>query len=171
MTVVAVLLVFVVLVLALFAMAVKVVPQQHAFVVERLGRYQRTAGPGLNIIAPVLDKVRARITLQPQRIEMAPIEVTVADGTVVSIRPVIHFAVTDAVKATYEVASFHLSLEQLTTTAVRNLLAGLDGYAALTARDELQTALVEVLGEAAADWGLRIESIEVPRIERGRNAQ
>ena len=133
--------------------------------VERLGRYLRTLGPGLNIVTPYVDGVRARITLLPQRIELAPLRVTVADGTVVAVRPVIHFTVTDPVRATYEVASFHLSMEQLTATAVRNLLSGLDRYSALTARDQLRR-LLEVLGEAAEAWGLKISGIDVPQIER-----
>ncbi|HZO63739.1 MAG TPA: SPFH domain-containing protein [Kribbellaceae bacterium] len=152
-------------------LSVKVVPQQHAFVVERLGRYLRTLGPGLNIVTPYVDRVRARFTLLPQRIELAPLRVTVADGTVVAVRPVIHFTVTDPVRATYEVASFHLSMEQLTATAVRNLLSGLDGYSALTARDELHSALLEVLGEAAEAWGLKISGIDVPQIERIQQPQ
>jgi len=164
-------LLLVLLVLVGVVLSVKVVPQQHAFVVERLGRYLRTLGPGLNIVTPYVDRVRARITLLPQRIELAPLRVTVADGTVVAVRPVIHFTVTDPVRATYEVASFHLSMEQLTATAVRNLLSGLDGYSALTARDELHSALLEVLGEAAEAWGLKISGIDVPQIERIQQPQ
>lgn len=159
-------LVAVLVVLALIAMSITVVPQNTAFVVERFGSYTCTLTPGLTLLMPFADRVRARVTLLPQRIEPAPLRVTVADGTAVSLQPLIHFTVTDPVRATYEVTSFHLALEQLTATAVRNLMSGLDGHSALAARDELQTALLDVLGEAAEAWGLHISSIEVLQLER-----
>jgi regulator of protease activity HflC (stomatin/prohibitin superfamily) len=161
-------LVAVVVVLVLVGLSVKVVPANTAFVLERLGAYSRTLGSGLAFVVPVVDRVRARVSLVPQRLTLSATRVTAADGSWISVRPEVVYAVVDPVAATYEVASFQLSLEQLATTALRKLLSGMESAAAVASRDELGAALLDVLGEAAAGWGLRIDEVEVASIERAR---
>jgi regulator of protease activity HflC (stomatin/prohibitin superfamily) len=168
---VVVILVVVAAVLVLLALSVKVVPTSTAFVLERLGAYSRTLEPGVAVVVPVVDRVKARVSLQPQRLTLPATRVTAADGGWLSVRPEIVYAVVDPVKATYEVASFQLSLEQLAGTALRKLLSGLDPAAATRARGELRAALLDVLGEPVAGWGLRIDDVEVPAIERARPAR
>ncbi len=115
--------------LVLVAMAVKVVPGDTAFVVERFGRYSRTLAPGVTLTVPFADRVKARVSLLPHQLALAPTKVMAADGHWFSVSPAVTYAVADPVLATYAVASFHLSLQQLAATAVRKLASGLDASA------------------------------------------
>ena len=150
--------------LVLVAMAVKVVPGDTAFVVERFSRYSRTLAPGVTLTVPFADRVKARVSLLPHQLALAPTKVMAADGHWFSVSPAVTYAVADPVLATYAVASFHLSLQQLAATAVRKLASGLDA-SAFGDREELCAALADVLGDAAREWGLRVTGVEVPAIQ------
>src|SRR5918999_163123 len=98
--------------------SVRVVPQQRMYVVERLGRYQRTLTPGLNLLVPFIDAVRARVDMREQVVSFPPQPVITSDNLVVSIDTVLYFKVVDPVRATYEIAFFLQAIEQLTVTTL-----------------------------------------------------
>ncbi|ADP80345.1 SPFH domain-containing protein [Pseudofrankia inefficax] len=151
--------------------SVKVVPQARAVVVERLGRYHRTLVPGLAIVLPFVDRVRERIDLREQVVAFPPQPVITEDNLVVGIDTVLYFQVTDPRAATYEIANFIQAIEQLTVTTLRNVIGGLHLEAALTSRDQINTALRGVLDEATGKWGIRVNRVEIKAIEPPRSVQ
>nr|WP_202884871.1 SPFH domain-containing protein [Actinopolymorpha cephalotaxi] len=145
--------------------SVKIIPQARAGIVERLGRYSSTLDPGLSIIVPVVDKVRYTIDLREQVVSFPPQPVITEDNLVVSIDTVIYFQVTDAVRATYEIANYIQAIEQLTMTTLRNIVGGMDLERTLTSREQINTELRGVLDEATGKWGVRVNRVELKGID------
>ena len=135
-------------VFALFLVAVVlwktviIVNQANAAIVERLGRYQRTLGPGLSLLVPFIDRIRVRVDMREQVASFPPQPVITEDNLVVSIDTVVYFQVTEPRAATYEISSFLLGIEQLTVTTLRNVIGSMDLEATLTSRDEIGRAHV-----------------------------
>ncbi len=154
-----------VLVLVVLARTIRVVPQARAGVVERLGRYSRTLSPGLTLVVPFIDRVRATIDLREQVVSFPPQPVITEDNLVVSIDSVIYFQVTDAKAATYEIANYIQAIEQLTVTTLRNVIGGLALEKTLTSRDEINGQLRGVLDEATGKWGIRVNRVELKAID------
>jgi regulator of protease activity HflC (stomatin/prohibitin superfamily) len=151
--------------------SVKVVPQARAIVVERLGRYHRTLGPGLAVVLPFVDRVRERIDLREQVVAFPPQPVITEDNLVVGIDTVLYYQVTEPRAATYEIANFIQAIEQLTVTTLRNVIGGLHLEAALTSRDQINAQLRGVLDEATGKWGIRVNRVELKAIETPRSVQ
>ncbi|BCB78485.1 hypothetical protein GCM10022251_58320 [Phytohabitans flavus] len=145
--------------------AVRIVPQQRNFVVERLGRYQRTLRPGLNVLVPFIDSVRTKVDLREQVVSFPPQPVITSDNLVVSIDTVLYFKVVDPVRATYEIANFLQAIEQLTVTTLRNVIGSLDLEKALTSREEINRHLSGVLDETTGRWGIKVTRVEIKAIE------
>ncbi|MBP2336337.1 regulator of protease activity HflC (stomatin/prohibitin superfamily) [Saccharothrix coeruleofusca] len=157
-------------VLALFALivlfkSVLVIPQATAAVIERLGRYRTTAAPGLNILVPFFDRVRARIDLREQVVSFPPQPVITQDNLTVSIDTVVYFQVTDPRAAVYEISNYIVGVEQLTTTTLRNLVGGMSLEETLTSRDQINNQLRGVLDEATGRWGIRVARVELKAID------
>ncbi|MGZ0710920.1 SPFH domain-containing protein (plasmid) [Coraliomargarita sp. W4R53] len=145
--------------------SIRIIPQANAGVVERLGKYQRTLTPGLNILVPFIDRVRPLIDLRETVVSFPPQPVITEDNLVVSIDTVVYFQVTDARAATYEIANYLGAVEQLTTTTLRNVVGGLNLEEALTSRDEINSKLRVVLDEATGKWGIRVSRVELKAID------
>jgi regulator of protease activity HflC (stomatin/prohibitin superfamily) len=152
-------------VLAGFGRTVRIVPQARAYVVERLGSYNRTLDAGLNTIVPFIDRVRARVDLREQVVSFAPQPVITEDNLVVRIDTVLYFQVTDPKAATYEIADFIQAIEQLTVTTLRNVIGGMDLERTLTSREQINAELRGVLDEATGKWGIRVNRVELKAIE------
>src|SRR5215218_10028593 len=116
-----VLLVIAFVVLIVLARTVRIVPQARAGVVQRLGRFSRTLGPGLTIIVPFVDRLRPLIDLREQVVSFPPQPVITEDNLTVNIDSVIYFQVTDPKAATYEISNYIIAIEQLTVTTLRNV--------------------------------------------------
>jgi len=158
------------IVLAIFVVVVifrsiRIIPQAYAGIVERLGRYQRTLQPGLNLLVPFIDRLRPLVDMREQVVSFPPQPVITEDNLVVSIDTVVYFQVTDARAATYEIANYLSAVEQLTTTTLRNVVGGLNLEEALTSRDEINGQLRVVLDEATGKWGLRVSRVELKAID------
>jgi regulator of protease activity HflC (stomatin/prohibitin superfamily) len=145
--------------------ALRVVPQQRMDVVERLGRYQRTLRPGLNVLVPYLDRVRTKVDMREQVVSFPPQPVITSDNLVVSIDTVLYFRVVDPVRATYEIANFLQAIEQLTVTTLRNVIGSFDLEKALTSREEINRHLSGVLDETTGRWGIKVTRVEIKAIE------
>jgi regulator of protease activity HflC (stomatin/prohibitin superfamily) len=156
---------------ALVASTIKVVPQAHARIVERLGRYHRTLNAGLTFVIPVVDKVRSRVDLREQGVSFPPQPVITEDNLVVSIDSVIYFQVTDPKAATYEIANYLTGIEQLTVTTLRNVIGSMDLEETLTSRDSINAQLRGVLDEATGKWGIRVNRVEIKAIDPPRSVQ
>ncbi|MFL6170403.1 MAG: SPFH domain-containing protein [Ornithinibacter sp.] len=166
----------VLLLLALFVIivlvrTVKIVPQQTALIIERLGRYSRTLEPGLHLLVPFVDVVRANIDLREQVVSFPPQPVITSDNLVVSIDTVIYYQATDPKSAVYEIANFIQGIEQLTVTTLRNVIGSLDLEQTLTSRDQINGQLRGVLDDATGKWGIRVNRVELKAIDPPHSVQ
>ncbi|QIM20904.1 SPFH/Band 7/PHB domain protein [Phycicoccus sp. HDW14] len=160
----------VLLLLALFAVivlvrTVRIVPQQTALIIERLGRYSRTLEGGIHFLVPFVDIVRANIDQREQVVSFPPQPVITSDNLVVSIDTVIYYQVIDPKSAVYEIANFIAGIEQLTVTTLRNVIGSLDLEQTLTSRDQINGQLRGVLDEATGKWGIRVNRVELKAID------
>jgi regulator of protease activity HflC (stomatin/prohibitin superfamily) len=154
-----------VVVLAVILRMVRIVPQARGAVVERLGRYVRTQGPGLTILLPFVDRMRPLIDLREQVVSFPPQPVITSDNLTVGVDSVIYFQVTDPRAATYEIQNYIQAVEQLTITTLRNVIGSLNLEQALTSRDSINTQLRGVLDEATGPWGIRVARVEIKAID------
>lgn len=164
------LLIALIVVVAIFVIStllrsIRIIPQARAGVVERLGKYHKTLTPGLNLVIPIIDRVRPLLDMREQVVSFPPQPVITEDNLVVSIDTVVYFQVTDARAATYEIANYLGAVEQLTTTTLRNVVGGLNLEEALTSRDNINGQLRVVLDEATGKWGIRVGRVELKAID------
>ncbi len=150
---------------------IRIVPQQTAQIVERLGSYSRTLDDGMHLLVPFIDKVRANIDLREQVVSFPPQPVITSDNLVVSIDTVIYYSVIDAKSAVYEIANFIQGIEQLTVTTLRNVIGSLDLEQTLTSRDQINAQLRGVLDEATGKWGIRVNRVELKAIDPPHSVQ
>ena len=147
-------LIIAVLAIVTLARSVRIVPQARASVVERLGRYTRTQGPGLVVLVPFVDRMRPLIDMREQVVSFPPQPVITSDNLTVGIDSVIYFQVTDPRAASYEIQNYIQAVEQLTITTLRNVVGSLNLEQTLTSRDGINTQLRGVLDEATGPWGI-----------------
>ncbi len=167
--IIAVLVIVVALIIVL--RTVRIVPQQTAQIIERLGGYNRTLTAGIHFLVPFVDKVRANIDLREQVVTFPPQPVITSDNLVVSIDTVIYYSVIDAKAAVYEIANFIQGIEQLTVTTLRNVIGSLDLEQTLTSRDQINGQLRGVLDEATGKWGIRVNRVELKAIDPPASVQ
>lgn len=160
-----------VLVVVTLARSVRIIGQAQSAIVERLGRYSRTLGPGLSILVPFVDKIRLHIDMREQVVSFPPQPVITEDNLVVSIDSVIYYQVTDPKAATYEIANYLLAIEQLTVTTLRNVIGSMDLEETLTSRDSINSQLRYVLDEATGKWGIRVNRVELKSIDPPASVQ
>lgn len=157
--------------IVLVSSTIKIVPQAHATIVERLGRYHRTLNAGLSIIIPFIDRLKPRIDLREQVVSFPPQPVITQDNLVVSIDSVIYFQVTDPKSASYEISNYLMAIEQLTVTTLRNVIGSMDLEQTLTSRDSINAQLRGVLDEATGKWGIRVNRVELKAIDPPASVQ
>ena len=143
---------------------IKIVPQKQVKIIERLGKYHRTAEAGLNTIVPFLDSVRATIDLREQITKIEPQPVITRDNVTMEVDAVIYYLIADPVRATYEVQNLAWGLEQLTLSALRNVIGQLDLDHTLSSRDTTNTQLRAALDTATQQWGVKVMRIELKNI-------
>lgn len=165
--------IIVVVVLALLTVAgyVKVVRQSYVGIVERLGRFQRQLEPGVHVLVPFADKLRVIVDMKETVQPFAPQPVITQDNVTIGIDTVVYYQVTDAVKATYEVANMLVAMEQLTITTLRNVVGAMTLEETLTSRDQINNNLRSVLDEATEKWGVRVTRVELKSIDPPRTIQ
>ncbi len=166
-----VLIALVIFLITALAKAVRIVPQATALIIERLGRYSKTFEPGLHLLIPFIDKVRAGVDLREQVVSFPPQPVITSDNLVVSIDTVIYFQVTEPKSAVYEIANYITGIEQLTVTTLRNVVGSMDLEQTLTSRDQINGQLRGVLDEATGRWGVRVNRVELKSIEPPASVQ
>ena len=154
----------IVLVLAFIIQGLKIVPPYQRGVIQRLGRYVRTADPGLNLLIPFMDSI-IRVDMREQVVDVPPQDVITKDNVAVEVDAVIYHEATDPVKLTYNVENFIVAVIKLAQTNLRNVVGEMDLDQALTSRDKINSTLREVLDEATDKWGVRVVRVEIQRIE------
>lgn len=153
-----------VLILIIASRAIKIVRPWQKALVERLGRYQRTADSGLLLIVPFMEKI-TKVDMREQVVDVPPQGVITKDNVVVEVDAVVYFEVTDPVKVTYNVASFYIAATKLAQTNLRNLIGDLALDESLTSREIINTKLREILDDATDKWGTKVTRVELQRIE------
>ncbi len=162
--VIALLVLMAVLVFVVAITGVKIVSPYEKGVVERLGRYTRTAQSGLTLILPFLDTLR-KVDMREQVVDVPPQEVITKDNVVVTVDAIVYFEATDPVKLVYNVADFYNAATKLAQTNLRNVVGEMELDQALTSRDRINAKLREVLDDATDKWGVRIVRVEIKRID------
>ncbi|HZE07129.1 MAG TPA: SPFH domain-containing protein [Gemmatimonadaceae bacterium] len=160
-----VLLAFIAVILIVLARAVKVVPQKQVKIIERLGKFHNQAEPGLNLILPFVDSVRASHDLRERITRIEPQPVITRDNVTMEVDAVIYYLLVDPVRATYEVQNLEMGIEQLTLSALRNAIGSLDLDHTLTSRDEINSQLRAALDAATQQWGVKVVRVELKNID------
>jgi len=153
-----------VLIFVLAARAIKIVRPWQKGLIERLGKYQRTAGSGLTLILPFMEKM-IKVDMREQVVDVPPQGVITKDNVVVEVDAVVYYEVTDPIKVTYNVASFYIAATKLAQTNLRNLIGDLALDESLTSREIINTRLREILDDATDKWGTKVTRVELQRIE------
>ncbi|MBQ2635553.1 MAG: SPFH/Band 7/PHB domain protein [Methanobrevibacter sp.] len=144
--------------------SVKILRPYEKGVVERLGKYSRTASSGVVVLIPFIEKM-VRVDLREQVVDVPPQEVITKDNTVVVVDCVIFYEVVDAFNATYNVVNFYQAITKLAQTNLRNIIGDLELDETLTSREMINTELREVLDVATDKWGSKVVRVEIQKIE------
>ena len=158
------LIVVVVLALILVSTCVKIVPQAHTYVIERLGGYKCTWSVGLHFKVPFLDMVARKVNLKEQVVDFAPQPVITKDNVTMRIDTVVFFQITDPKLFCYGVESPIMAIENLTATTLRNIIGDLELDETLTSREIINAKMRQSLDEATDPWGIKVNRVELKNI-------
>lgn len=161
----------IIIVLAVIANNVRVVPQAHAFVLERLGAYLTTWHVGLHVKTPFLDRVAKVVSLKEQVVDFEPQPVITKDNVTMQIDTVVYYQITDPKMYTYGVERPMAAIENLTATTLRNIIGDLELDETLTSRDTVNTKMRSILDEATDPWGIKVNRVELKNIIPPREIQ
>jgi regulator of protease activity HflC (stomatin/prohibitin superfamily) len=144
--------------------SIRLVPQARVVIVQRLGRYLKTAGSGPVFVIPFIDKILPTIDLREQVLPFEPQPVITEDNVGIQIATVVYYQIVDAKNSSYEVANLLAAMEQLTMTTLRNVIGGLTLDKTLTSREEINAKMRIVLDEVTEKWGVRVNRVELKDI-------
>jgi regulator of protease activity HflC (stomatin/prohibitin superfamily) len=150
-----------VVVIMIAAKAIKIVPQQHAWVLERFGRYHATLTPGLSIVMPFMDRVAYKHVLKEIPLEVPSQICITRDNTQLQVDGVLYFQVTDAMKASYGSSNFMMAITQLSQTTLRSVIGKLELDKTFEERDLINHSIVNSLDQAAQNWGVKVLRYEI----------
>lgn len=150
-----------VIVIVLISKTMKIVPQQHAWVLERLGRYHATLTPGLSIVLPFVDRVAYKHVLKEIPLDVPSQICITRDNTQLQVDGVLYFQVTDPMKASYGSSNFVFAITQLSQTTLRSVIGKLELDKTFEERDFINHSVVSALDEAAANWGVKVLRYEI----------
>ena len=154
----------VILVVVVICSSIRVVPQAHAYVIERLGTYNTTWSAGLHLKTPLIDKVAHRISMKEQVVDFAPQPVITKDNVTMRIDTVVFFQITDPKLFAYGVEKPIMAIENLTATTLRNIIGELELDETLTSRETINAKMQESLDIATDPWGIKVNRVELKNI-------
>src|SRR3954462_15087285 len=134
---------------------INVVRQQHAWVVERLGKYHATLGPGLNIVVPFIDRIAYKHSLKEIPLDVPPQVCITKDNTQLQVDGILYFQVTDAMRSSYRASDYIVAITQLAQPTLRSVIGKMELDKTFEERDIINAAVVNALDEAALNWGVK----------------
>ena len=156
--------VLLVLVILILAANIRIVPQAHAYILERLGGYKETWGVGIHFKIPILDRVAKRVSLKEQVVDFPPQPVITKDNVTMQIDTVIFFQITDPKQYAYGVENPIAAIENLTATTLRNIIGDLELDETLTSRETINSEMRTSLDIATDPWGIKVNRVELKNI-------
>ena len=154
-------LVFAVIALIFIMQTIKIVPQQHAWIVERLGKYDRTLTPGLSFVVPFVERVAYKHSLKEVPLDVPSQVCITRDNTQLQVDGIIYFQVTDPMRASYGSSNYVLAITQLAQTLLRSVIGKMELDKTFEERDAINASVVSALDEAAGNWGVKVLRYEI----------
>lgn len=158
------LLILIIIILIVLVSNIKIVPQAHAYIIERLGGYNGTWGVGLHVKIPFIDRIASKVSLKEHVVDFPPQPVITKDNVTMQIDTVVYYQITDPKLYTYGVERPMMAIENLTATTLRNIIGDLELDETLTSRDTVNTKMRSILDEATDPWGIKINRVELKNI-------
>ena len=143
----------------------RIIPNQWAFVIERLGKYSGTLGPGFHLLIPFIDKVAYKHSLKELAIDVPPQSCITKDNISVEIDGVLYLKVVDPVKASYGIRDFKYAIVQLAQTTMRSEIGKMELDITFESRDNINTQIVQAVDEASDPWGIKVTRYEIKNID------
>ncbi len=156
--------ILIVIVVWILVSCIKVVPQAHAYVVERLGAYQGTWSVGVHFKMPFFDKIAKKVLLKEQVVDFAPQPVITKDNVTMRIDTIVFFQITDPKLYAYGVENPIMAIENLTATTLRNIIGDMELDQTLNSREVINSKMSTTLDEATDPWGIKINRVELKNI-------
>lgn len=156
--------VLLIIVFTIFFKLIRIVPEQQAWVVEQFGKYQKTMGPGLHLVIPVVQKVAYRQLLKEEVIDVPPQMCITKDNVQVSVDGVLYLQVMDPEKASYGIENYRFATAQLAQTTMRSEIGKIELDRSFSERDSLNSAIVQSVDEASDPWGIKVTRYEIKDI-------
>ena len=141
--------------------SIKIVPQQHAWVVERLGRYSRTLAPGLSFLMPFVDRVAYKHVLKEIPLDVPSQVCITKDNTQLQVDGILYFQITDAMRASYGSSNYIVAITQLAQTTLRSVIGKMELDKTFEERGAINSTVVSALDEAALNWGVKVLRYEI----------
>jgi len=141
--------------------AIKIVPQQHAFVVEKLGRYDRTLTPGLSFVVPFIERVAYKHSLKEVPLDVPSQVCITKDNTQLQVDGILYFQVTDPMRASYGSSDYIIAITQLAQTTLRSVIGKMELDKTFEERDLINASVVQALDDAALNWGVKVLRYEI----------
>ncbi len=143
----------------------RIIPNQWAFIIERLGKYAGTLGPGFHLLIPFIDKVAYKHSLKEVAIDVPPQSCITKDNISVEIDGVLYIRVVDPVKASYGIRDFRYAIVQLAQTTMRSEIGRIELDVTFESRDNINTQIVQAIDEASDPWGIKVTRYEIKNID------
>lgn len=139
----------------------RIVPEQQAFIVERLGKYDRTLGAGLHLLIPFVERIAYRQSLKEEAMHVQPQTCVTADNVQLNVDGILYLRVVDPEKASYGIDDYRYASTQLAQTTMRSEMGRIDLDRSFSERDEINDAIVRAVDEASDPWGIKVTRYEV----------
>ncbi len=163
--------IFLVLVVITIFLGVRIVPQGFKFVIQRLGKYNKTLGPGLNLIIPYMDTVAFKVTTKDIVLDIPSQEVITKDNAVIITNAVAYINILFPDKAVYGVDDYEIAITTLVQTSLRSIVGEMDLDEALSNRNLIRAKLKESISDDIADWGIALKTVEIQDINPSQTMQ
>nr|WP_155757281.1 SPFH domain-containing protein [Acinetobacter sp. ANC 3789] len=150
---------------------VRIVPQGNKWIVQRLGKYHTTLGPGLSIIIPYIDDIAYKVTTKDIVLNIPSQEVITRDNAVLMMNAVAYINLTTPEKAVYGIENFNIAIQNLVQTSLRSIVGEMDLDDALSSRDHIKAKLKAAISDDIADWGITLKTVEIQDIQPSTTMQ